>query len=405
MFRPLLNLSKRSSLSAPATRVLCLSSSSTNPAPSPLVPADLYSHPDPVLFSEPDFPQLPQFGNGHVASVSLAGPPNAGKSSLSNALIEHRISAVSRKVNTTRSCPTGVYTRQKRQNNLSRQLLLCDTPGLVERAFLASLGGERRTISTAAWGTALETDFALFIVDATRSKKYFDYYAHIASQLANFRHNHFTGVQQTYSDAQQNGSVEEDEEPQKPAIVENQPPGNCILVLNKSDVVRPSIKVLAVEDYLTNTIADFGTRFHSKVFVTSAFRNEGVEELRNYLLDAAPSSELVAPPGLSYLDNDLDLIRQHIWEKLLHRVHQEIPYKCKFENIDIYTAKDELYVSEVIRAPSKSACYVIVGQGGDVLRWIKESAEHSASEVLGKKVNLKLKVTYEKRKHARTRSN
>lgn len=337
------------------------------------------------------FPDLYAQQQGRVASVSLVGPPNAGKSSLSNALIEHRVSAVSRKVNTTRSCPTGVYTRH------DRQLMLCDTPGLVERAFLNTLKGARREVSSAAWGTAIDTDFGLFVVDASRSKKYLHYYAGIAGQLAEIRHAHFSRLHSEYIESQ--AQTPQDGPAAIPAVVKDQPLGNCVLVLNKSDVVRSSIRMMAVEDFLSQNIPNFEDRFHSKVFVTSASRGVGVDELRDYLLEAAPPSELVAPPGVPFLDDELDLIRQHLWEKLLHRLHQEIPYKCKFINNSFRAAANgDIHVSETIRAPSKSTCYMIVGSGGDVLRWIKEATEKSVSEVLGKNVELKLTVTFAKKK-------
>lgn len=276
--------------------------------------------------------------------------------------------------------------------------MLCDTPGLVERAFLSTLKGARREVSSAAWGTAIDTDFALFIVDASRSKKYMHYYAGIAGQLADIRHGHFSRLHSEYIESQT--QTPQGELATVPAIVEGQPLGNCVLVLNKSDVVRSTVRTMAVEDFLTQNIPNFEDRFHSKVFVISASRGVGVDELRDYLLEAAPPSDLIAPPGVPFLDDELDLIRQHLWEKLLHRVHQEIPYKCQFINNSFRVdTNGDIHVSETIRAPSKSTCYMIVGSGGDVLRWIKERTEKSVSEVLGKNVHLKLTVTFAKKKH------
>lgn len=327
--------------------------------------------------------------NTHVATVALVGAPNAGKSSLSNALIQHRVSAVSRKINTTRGCTTGIYTDN------DRQLVMLDTPGLVERAFMDSLGPARRKLSSETWGTAAESDFALFVVDASRGQNYWKYYAQVASQLANMRHTQ--ALKSNNGDAQMlNGMTMER------AIIKDEPISNCILILNKSDVTRPKIKLLAAQDYFMNNVENFKDRFHSKIFVTtaSAFKQKGITEVRDYLLKGAPRGEFIGTPGVPYFDDDLQVIRQHVWEKLLHRVHKEVPYKCSFENDDFRIASNgDIFVSDIIRAPSNPTCYMIVGKGGDVLRWIKDSAERSASEVLGKRVTLKLTVMPAKARH------
>lgn len=313
----------------------------------------------------------------YTATVALVGAPNAGKSSLSNAIVEHRVSAVSRKVNTTRERTNAVYT----QGN--RQLILCDTPGLVERAFLKTLGSERRVMSTDAWGAALDAEVAMFVVDASRGQGYWRHYAQVAGQLADFRHSAWNAGLLSKQDDSESES-QKDSETKIP---------NCLLVLNKADCTRPRVRLLAAAQFFKEHIPNFATTFHSHVFVTSAYKRTGVEEIRSFLLSLTTPGEFEASPGTAHLDDDLALIRQHLWEKLLHRVHKEVPYRCYFENDGFHVAPNgDLFVSEIIRAPSRTTCLMIVGPGGDVLRWIKNSATESVSRVLGRRVVIKLRV-------------
>lgn len=304
---------------------------------------------------------IDQNNETQTATVALVGAPNAGKSSLSNAMIEKRVSAVSRKVNTTRACTTGVYTRA------NRQLILLDTPGLVERAFLPTLGPERRALSTEGWGAAADSDVAVFVVDASRGARYWRHYATIAGQLADVR--------------------------QKALRRDGRPSRHCILVLNKMDVTRPRVRLLAAQQFFKDHVDNFDSLFCADVFNTSACSGRGVRELRAALLERTTPGQFQVPPGKVHVDDDIDVIRQHVWEKLLHRVHREVPYRCYFENDEfVQLPNGDLFVSEIIRAPSRATALMVIGEGGSVLRWIRESAERSLAEVLATRVRLKLVV-------------
>lgn len=294
--------------------------------------------------------------NSRIASVAVVGPPNAGKSSLSNALITQRVSAVSRKVNTTRSRITGAYTAD------SRQLIFWDTPGVVERHFIKTLGAERRELTTAGWGAASEADVALLVVDASRGEQYWQHCAKIAKQLLDVRK-------------------------------EEELNTNLILVLNKSDRASPRSRILLAADIFRNDVEEFAESFGDRIFMTSAYNGRGVDDLRSALLDMTQKGDFILSEGTCHGDEDLDLVRQHLWEKLLHRVHEEIPYQCHFENDDFIELKDGgLYIAETIRVPRASTVPIVIGPGGNVIEWIRESAEKSSSQVLGREVHLRLRV-------------
>lgn len=305
----------------------------------------------PVGYTAPD-PDAPQIET-KIASIALVGAPNVGKSSLSNAMIEARISAVSRKMNTTRGRTIGAYTHE------NRQLIFWDTPGLVERQFIKSLGPERKQLTTEAWGAAADADLLLMVVDTSRNVSHWKTCAHIANQLADIR-------------------------------LAN--PG-MVLVLNKCDKVTPRSRILEATDYFRNEITSFSNSFADRVFMVSAYNGRGVHDLRDALLQLTVPGDFELDADVKHGDEDLDLIRQHVWEKLLHRCHDEIPYRCQFENDEMKDLKDgALYVSEVIRVERPSVVPIVIGPKGGVIEWIRNMAEEGASEALGRRVVLKLRV-------------
>lgn len=322
-------------------------------------------------YSAPITPSATQAGNTYMATVALVGAANAGKSSLSNAIIQHRVSAVSRKVNTTRSCTAGVYTHE------NRQLLLWDTPGIVERAFIPTLGVERRTLCTEGWGAAVDADVAVFVIDTSRGFGYWRHFARVASELAAIR-------REAASNMVEAGSP--------------QAADHCVLVLNKVDATRPRTRLIRAAEFFKSEISGYEQQFIDRVFYTSAFRGDGVAELRETLLSLATPGKFEAPPDVSYFDDEIDVIQQHIWEKLLHRVHKEVPYRCKFEVDDFQRSSDgSLFASIIIRAPTKATVMMIVGPKGNTLSWMRDEATKSVSQIFGYPVKLRLSVKVAKK--------
>lgn len=299
-------------------------------------------------------PDLP--ADTKTASVALIGAPNAGKSSLSNAIVKARVSAVSRKVNTTRNQIIAAYTEG------NRQLIFQDTPGLVEAQFVKALGAERRELTTGGWGAASDADIAVVVVDSSRGDGYLRRCIKISKQIAEVRSKY----------QKQTGMV---------------------LALNKIDKTKPRTRILLAVEMFQSELENFDQIFEDRVFMVSAYNSKGVDDIRNKLLDMTTDGDFDLPSDTCHGDEDLDLVRQHIWEKLLHRVHEEVPYRCSFKNETMMELPNgDLFVSEIIRVPKSSAVGIVIGPGGKVIEWIRDTAEHSSSEVLGRKVHLKLRV-------------
>ena len=288
-----------------------------------------------------------------VASVALIGAPNAGKSSLSNALIEARISAVSRKVNTTRDRTIGAYTRG------NRQLIFWDTPGVVERQFLRNLGPDVKQLRSEAWGAAVDAQIVVMVVDTSRPQQHWKRCTEIVNQLLDLR----------------------DDE------------AHMLLALNKCDKVRPRGKILDAAEYFRDNINSFSAAFNDRIYMVSAYNGRGVDDLREDMLDLTEPGEFALDPDMKHGDEDLDLVRQHIWEKMLHRLHEEVPYRCELENNEMRELPDgSLFIAETIRVERSSVVPIVIGPKGGVVEWIREKAQESASEALGRKVVLNLHV-------------
>lgn len=315
-------------------------------------------------------PELEVPTDTFVASVALVGAPNSGKSSLSNALIRNRVSAVSRKVNTTRSRIVGACTVER------KQLIFWDTPGVVEQQFVKALGEERRELTTGGWGAAADADVAVMVVDTSRGLQYWKKCATIAGQLGTVR-------KEVHTDTEASGDGDES----------GDGGAGLFLVLNKCDVTRPRTRILEAIEFFQDNIEGFDKYFEEKVYMVSAYNGRGVDDLRDVLLDRAKPGQFEVPEGTTHCDDDLELIRQHIWEKLLHSIHQEIPYRCRFENDELVELPNgDVYVSEIIRVPHQRTVSIVVGPGGRLINWIRDKTMESASVALGRNVHLKLRV-------------
>jgi GTPase len=298
------------------------------------------------------------------ATVALVGAPNAGKSTLMNRIVGGRVAAVSRKVNTTRRQIIGVCTEG------DAQLAFCDTPGVVEQQFVRDLGSARRQLAKAAWGAAADSDIVVFVVDASRGEKHWETCATLATQLLASRRSSPMSK-----------------------------PDATLLALNKVDKARPRAAVLDVSQYLVDTVPNFKDSFHlGRPFFISAFNGKGVDELKGALMGLAGPGEFLAPndnPGA--LEDMRDLCVEHIWEKLLHRMHQELPYQCEIENEEWKELPNgDISVMEVIRVERNSQIPIFIGPGGETIKWIAEQASLSVSELLGRRVYMRLRVATRK---------
>jgi GTP-binding protein Era len=288
--------------------------------------------------------------NQRAGFAAIIGAPNAGKSTLVNRLTGTKVSIVTQKVQTTRFPVRGIAMQD------DAQIVLVDTPGIftprrrLDRAMVAS-----------AWGGAQDADVVVHLVDAA---------SHIAAE----------GKDGTAADRR---SAEDTE-----TIIANlQGAGTkVILALNKIDGMRRDT-LLALSHRL------FETGVYSEVFMISALSGDGVDDLTTRLAIAMPQGPWRYPEDQS-ADVPMRVLAAEITrEKVYLRVHEELPYSAAVET----TAFDEkpdgsARIEQTIYVERESQRPIVLGKGGQTLKWIGQKAREELIELMGRPVHLFLTV-------------
>ena len=269
--------------------------------------------------------------------VALLGAPNAGKSTLTNALVGGKVSIVTHKVQTTRARITAITVHG------ATQIIFVDTPGI----FTKPKRRLEKAMVAAAWSGAGDADLRVLLVDAER------------------------GV---------DGDTHEIIEGLKNADMK------AVLVLNKVDLVY-RLKLLSLADNLNKE------GIFSDVFMLSALKGDGVDDLRSDLAGKLP----VGP--WHYPEDQLANIPQRLLaaeitrEKLFLRLHQELPYAATVETEYWKPAKNgAVRIEQVIYVRRKTQKAIVLGKGGQQIKQIGAESRTDMTEVFGCKVHLFLFV-------------
>lgn len=289
---------------------------------------------EPVPNGHSDDPVSP--GETRCGFVALIGAPNAGKSTLINALVGSKVAIVTQKVQTTRAPLRGIALSGE------SQIILVDTPGIF---------AARRTLDEAmveaAWAGAADADVVVLIVDARRPV---------------------------------------DEE--TAAIIEGlEAQGlKAHLVLNKIDLVRRE-DLLATAKAL-NELFPFG-----RTFMISALNNDGIDALKTFLASAVPEGPWLYPED-QIADAPLRQIAAEITrEQLFLKLHQELPYASTVET-ETWTEQPDgsVRIDQVIYVERDGQKKIVLGKGGATIKQIGQAARHQIGAFLDRKVHLFLFV-------------
>ncbi len=269
--------------------------------------------------------------------VALVGAPNAGKSTLLNALVGAKVSIVTHKVQTTRSRIRAIAAEG------ACQIIFVDTPGI----FVPKRRLERSMVA-AAWSGAKDADEVVLLYDAARR------------------------------------GIDSDTK----LIVDGlkKRGRRAILALNKIDLVpRPALLDLAARFEAEGVF--------SKVFMVSATTGDGVADLRRHLAGVLPEGPWLYPADqLSDLPERL-LAAEITREKLFLNLHQELPYALTVETEDWKDFKDgSARIEQVITVGRDSHKGICLGKGGRTIKLVREAAQRDLEEFLGRKVHLFLFV-------------
>jgi len=268
--------------------------------------------------------------------VALVGAPNAGKSTLLNALVGAKVSIVSRKVQTTRTQVRGIALSGQ------AQIVFVDTPGLFKPKRRLD-----RAMVTSAWGGAGDADMVGLLVDVHKAGE--DETLPLLERIADLR----------------------------------QP---VFLVLNKIDTM-PRDRLLAVAADL-NAKAKFAA-----TFMVSALTGDGVATILTWLEGRLPPGPWLYPED-QISDAPLRFLAAEITrEKMFERLHDELPYRSTVETEQWKTLRDgSVRIEQTIYVERESQRKIVLGEKGATIKKIGELARKEIAEAAEAKVHLFLFV-------------
>ena len=278
----------------------------------------------------------PPQGDTSCGFVALIGAPNAGKSTLLNALVGSKVTIVSHKVQTTRALIRGITLEGK------SQIIFVDTPGIF-----APKRRLDRAMVTTAWSGAHEADLVAVLIDARKG-------------------------------------IDEEAEALLGRLADVKPAK--ILILNKIDLIARDALLLLTK------IANEKAKFDS-TFMISALKGDGVADLKSWLAERMPPSPWLYPPD-QMSDAPLRQLAAEITrEKLFERLHQELPYHSTVETESWKELRGgEIRVEQTIYVERESQRKIVIGKGGQTLKSIGESSRREITEIVEHKVHLFLFV-------------
>ncbi len=273
--------------------------------------------------------------------VALIGAPNAGKSTLMNAMVGQKVSIVTPKVQTTRSRIRGIAMQD------TAQIIFVDTPGI----FTPKRRLDRAMVQ-AAWQGAEDGDILLMLHDCARRE--------IDEDTLNI-------IEQLKKSGRK-----------------------ASLVLNKIDL-PPQERLLERADAMSK-LYDF-----ERIFMVSAETGNGIDDLKSWLAGHMPASPyLFDPDDLS--DMPLRLLAAEIMrEKLFLNLHQELPYQLTVETESWDECEDgsaEVHLSIYVAREGHRG--IILGKQGQTIKRIGSAARRDLEDALERRVHVFSHVKYRK---------
>jgi GTPase len=276
----------------------------------------------------------------HVATragfAALIGAPNAGKSTLLNALVGSKVSIVSHKVQTTRALVRGIAIVG------DAQIVFVDTPGIFQPKRRLD-----RAMVTSAWGGAGDADVVCLLIDARKG-------------------------------LEEEGEAILDKLPQL-----RQPK---VLILNKIDVIERS------------RLLELAARVNGKLpfdhtFMISALKGDGTDVLLRQLGEMMPKGPWLYPED-QISDAPLRILAAEITrEKIYDRLHEELPYRSTVETDQWQQRPDgSVRIEQTIFVERESQRKIVLGRGGQTIKAIGQAARKDIAEIAEAPVHLFLFV-------------
>ena len=259
--------------------------------------------------------------------VTVVGKPNVGKSTLLNRIVGEKLSITSPKPQSTRDRVVGIRTTE------GSQMVILDTPGLLNPRYAlqeAMRGASLRALQDA--------DLIVYVADAVE------------------------GVPPPLAEA---------------ANLNKTPTAPVIIALNKSDVLRASVRDSFAGD-------DF--------FLISALNGDGIGELMAAIEQRLPESPFLYPDDEISTQPVRFFVAEMVRETVLEQLHDEVPYSVAVQVEEYREERSPLYIRAVIYVERESQKAIIIGAKGAQIRRIGESARAKIEAFVGSQVYLDLWV-------------
>ncbi len=286
-----------------------------------------------------DFEEINYPDDHKSGFVAIIGRPNAGKSTLLNAIIGEKLSVVTYKAQTTRHRITGIYSDEK------TQIVFLDTPGMLSPEYKL-----HEAMMAAVDKARTDADIIIHLVDGRNVEKAVE----LVSYLANSKGK------------------------------------KILLAINKMDEASEE-NATEIEKKLSEEID-----YHS-VFKISALNKAGVDELINTIKNELPDGLPYYDKDILSNQPQRFFAEELIREQLFLQYDKEVPYSCAV-NVVSYSEEEEIdhiHAEIVIERDSQKG--IIIGNKGKAIKKLGIESRKSIETLVGKKVNLQLFVKVRKK--------
>ena len=278
--------------------------------------------------------------------VALMGPPNAGKSTLTNALVGQKVAIVTAKPQTTRNRIVGILTQK------DAQVIFMDTPGV--HALRGQTRGQLGKIMVqSAWQSFAVANCIVLVIDGDLDLRKPDF-------------------------------MERDLAPLIQPLAEEERP--VVVVVNKVDLFHDKSRMLP----LLESVAQMFPK--AEIFPASALRRNGVEQLLELIRSHLPEGEAQFPEDQLSTAPMKFMAAEIIREKLFEKLYQEVPYSVAVD-VEVWDEEDDrvlIHAAIYVAKPSHKA--MVIGRAGEGIKAIGTAARKEIRDLVDKKVHLELWV-------------
>mgnify|MGYP000612821015 CR=1 FL=1 len=278
--------------------------------------------------------------------VALMGPPNAGKSTLTNALVGQKVAIVTAKPQTTRNRIVGILTQK------DAQIIFMDTPGV--HALRGQTRGQLGKIMVqSAWQSFAVANCIVLVIDGDLYLRKPDF-------------------------------MERDLAPLIQPLAEEERP--VVVVVNKVDLFHDKSRMLP----LLESVAQMFPK--AEIFPASALRRNGVEQLLELIRSHLPAGEAQFHEDQLSTAPMKFMAAEIIREKLFEKLYQEVPYSVAVD-VEVWDEEDDrvlIHAAIYVAKPSHKA--MVIGRAGEGIKAIGTAARKEIRDLVDKKVHLELWV-------------